>query len=146
MASTGNSGQDDETISAINVTPLVDVVLVLLIILMVTASYVADKDSIPMELPKAATGDNSTVPSTLSVSIDKDGRFYLDAQQLTLEQMRGRVRDAYNSDHETRAVIAADGRVSHSEVVKVIDLLRQEKVTKFAINVRPEDLVKKSSN
>jgi biopolymer transport protein ExbD len=146
MAGTGSSGQDDETISAINVTPLVDVVLVLLIILMVTSSYVADKDSIPMELPKAATGDNSTVPSTLSVSIDKDGRFYLDAQQLTLEQMRGRVREAYNKDHETRAVIAADGRVSHSEVVKVIDLLRQEKVTKFAINVRPEDLVKKSSN
>jgi biopolymer transport protein ExbD len=146
MASTGSSGQDDETISAINVTPLVDVVLVLLIILMVTASYVADKDSIPMELPKAATGDNSTVPSTLSVSIDKDGRFYLDAQQLTLEQMRGRVREAYSKDNETRAVIAADGRVSHSEVVKVIDLLRQEKVTKFAINVRPEDLAKKSSN
>ena len=146
MAGTGNSGGDDETISAINVTPLVDVVLVLLIILMVTASYVADKDSIPMELPKAATGDNSTVPSTLSVSIDKDGRFYLDAQEITLEQMRGRVREAYGKDHETRAVIAADGRVSHSEVVKVIDLLRQEKVTKFAINVRPEDLVKKSGN
>src|SRR5689334_22890118 len=108
MASTGSQGQDDETISAINVTPLVDVVLVLLIILMVTASYVADKDSIPMELPKAATGDSSTIPSTLSVSIDKDGRFYLDAQQLTLEQMRGRVREAWNKDHETRAVIAAD--------------------------------------
>jgi biopolymer transport protein ExbD len=146
MAATGNGGGDDETISAINVTPLVDVVLVLLIILMVTASYVADKDSIPMELPKAATGDNSAVPSTLSVSIDKDGRFYLDAQELTLEQMRGRVREAYGKDSETRAVIAADGRVSHSEVVKVIDLLRQEKVTKFAINVRPEDLAKKSDN
>ena len=143
MASTGNNG-DDEIIASINVTPLVDVVLVLLIILMVTASYVAEKDSIPMELPKAATGDNSTVPSTLSVSIDKDGRFYLDAQELTMEQMRSRVREAYNKDHETRAVIAADGRVSHSEVVKVIDLLRQEKVTKFAINVRPEDLAKSS--
>src|SRR5688572_1634604 len=144
MASTGNNGGDDEIIASINVTPLVDVVLVLLIILMVTASYAAEKDSIPMELPKAATGDNSTVPSTLSVSIDKDGRFYLDAQELSMEQMRSRVREAYNKDHETRAVIAADGRVSHSEVVKVIDLLRQEKVTKFAINVRPEDLAGKS--
>jgi biopolymer transport protein ExbD len=139
MAGTGNEG-GDETIAGINVTPLVDVVLVLLIILMVTAQYVAEKNSIPMELPKAATGDSNTTPSTLSVSIDKDGRFYLDAAQLTLEDMRGRVRDAYAKDHETRAVISADGRVSHSEVVKVIDLLRQEKVTKFAINVRPEDL------
>jgi biopolymer transport protein ExbD len=58
--------------------------------------------------------------------------------------MRTQVRAAYAKDHETRAVIAADGRVSHSEVVRVIDLLRQEKVTKFAINVRPEDLGKGS--
>ena len=142
MAGTGSGGESDETIAGINVTPLVDVVLVLLIILMVTAQYVAEKNSIPMELPKAATGDSSAVPSTLSVSIDKDGRFDLDAAELTLDDMRGRVRAAYAKDHETRAVISADGRVSHSEVVKVIDLLRQEKVTKFAINVRPEDLAK----
>lgn len=135
------SNNDDETISSINVTPLVDVVLVLLIILMVTAQYVADKDSIPMELPKGATGE-AGIPSTLSVSIDKEGRFYLDAQELRLEELRQRVRSAYQKDKETRAVIAADGRVSHSEVVKVIDLLRQEKITKFAINVRPEDLAK----
>lgn len=143
MAGSANNG-DDEIISAINVTPLVDVVLVLLIILMVTAQYAAEKDSIPMELPKGATGE-SAIPSTLSVSIDQEGRFYLDAQQLTLDQMRGRIQAAYVKDKETRAVIAADGRVSHSEVVKVIDLLRQEKITKFAINVRPEDL-KKSGN
>ena len=62
--------------------------LVLLIILMVTAQYAADKDSIPMELPQGASGDTRTVPSTLSVSIDKDGRFYLDAEELTFEQMR----------------------------------------------------------
>ena len=125
--------------SSINITPLVDVVLVLLIILMVTAQYAAEKDSIPMDLPKAQSGDTA-VPSTLSVSIDKEGRFFLNAQQLSLDQMRARVREAYNKDNDTRAVIAADGRVSHAEVVRVIDLLRQEKVTKFAINVRPEDL------
>ena len=88
---------------------------------------------------KAASGA-SAVASTLSVSIDKDGKFYLDAKELTLEQMRTNVRAAYAKDNDTRAVIAADGRVSHSHVVQVIDLLRQEKVTKFAINVRPEDL------
>lgn len=140
----GASDNDDEIISAINVTPLVDVVPVLLIILMVTAQYVAEKDSIPMELPKGATGE-SGIPSTLSVSIDQGGRFYLDAQELSIDQLRGRVSAAYKKDKETRAVIAADGRVPHSEVVKVIDLLRQEKITKFAINVRPEDL-KKSGN
>ena len=135
----GAGDNDEETISGINVTPLVDVVLVLLIILMVTAQYAAEKDAIPMDLPTAQSGDTA-VPSTLSVSIDKDGLFFLNAEQLTLEQMRERVRAAYTKDKDTRAVIAADGRVSHAQVVKMIDLLRQEKVTKFAINVRPEDL------
>ena len=57
----GGGNSDEEIISAINVTPLVDVVLVLLIILMVTAQYVAEKDSIPMELPKGATGESLSV-------------------------------------------------------------------------------------
>jgi biopolymer transport protein ExbD len=140
MAGGVNDSGDEDVISGINVTPLVDVVLVLLIILMVTAQYAAERDSIPMDLPKAQTGDNAVIPSTLSVSIDKDGQFFLNAEQLSLEQMRGRVREAYKKDNETRAVIAADGRVSHAQVIRVIDLLRQEKVTKFAINVRPEDL------
>jgi biopolymer transport protein ExbD len=139
MAGGASSGGDDETIAGINVTPLVDVVLVLLIILMVTAQYAAEKDSIPVDLPQAASGD-SAVPTTLSVSIDKEGRLYLDAKELSMEQMRTRVRDAHKQDPDARAVIAADGRVSHAQVVRVIDLLRQEKVTKFAINVRPEDL------
>jgi biopolymer transport protein ExbD len=137
----GSAGDNDEdVISGINVTPLVDVVLVLLIILMVTAQYAAEKDSIPMDLPTAQSGDTA-VPSTLSVSIDKEGNFFLNAEQLQLEQLRARVKAAYAKDKETRAVIAADGRVSHAQVVRIIDLLRQEKVTKFAINVRPEDLV-----
>jgi biopolymer transport protein ExbD len=134
-----SNDNDDDVISGINVTPLVDVVLVLLIILMVTAQYAAEKDTIPMDLPQAQSGDTA-VPSTLSVSIDKDGKFFLNAEQLDLEQLRARVRAAHGKDSDTRAVIAADGRVSHAEVVKIIDLLRQEKVTKFAINVRPEDL------
>ena len=135
----GASDNDDDVIAGINVTPLVDVVLVLLIILMVTAQYAAEKDTIPMDLPQAQSGDTA-VPSTLSVSIDKDGKFFLNAEPLELEQLRAKVRDAHAKDHDTRAVIAADGRVSHAQVVKIIDLLRQEKVTKFAINVRPEDL------
>ena len=67
---------NDEMITSINVTPLVDITLVLLIILMITASYVASK-AIPLDLPKGATAE--TTPVTLSVSIDKDGKTYLEA-------------------------------------------------------------------
>jgi biopolymer transport protein ExbD len=128
---------DDELITGINVTPLVDITLVLLVILMVTASYVASR-AIPMELPKGATGEST--PTTLSVSLDKDGKTYLDAVPIDEPALRARIRSAHAADPETRAVIAADGRVSHSHVVHVIDLLRREDVTKFAINVDPEEI------
>jgi biopolymer transport protein ExbD len=132
---------DDELITGINVTPLVDITLVLLVILMVTASYVASK-AIPLELPKGATAE--TTPMTLSVSIDKDGRTYLDAAPIDEPALRVRIRAARAADPETRAVIAADGRTTHAHVVHVIDLLRREDVTRFAINVDPEDLAPSS--
>jgi biopolymer transport protein ExbD len=131
---------DDELIIGINVTPLVDITLVLLVILMVTASYVASR-AIPVELPKGATGEGT--PTTLTVSIDKDGKTFLDAEAISDGDLRAKIKAAHDADPETRAVIAADGRTSHSHVIHVIDLLRRENVTKFAINVDPEELVVK---
>ncbi len=131
------SQDSDELITAINVTPLVDIVLVLLIILMVTANYIASK-TIPVDLPKSATGEST--PTTLSVSIDRTGKLYLDAVPVSEEQLRTQVRSAKKGDADARAVIAADGRIDHAAVVHVIDLLRQEEVTKFAINVQPEEV------
>ena len=137
MAGGARSGDDDELITDINVTPLVDVVLVLLIILMVTATAIVSK-TIPMELPQAATGEQT--PSTLAVSIDQAGQVFLDTIPVTAEELRTRVRAARETDEDLRAVIAADGRIAHAKVVQVIDILRQERVTKFAINVRPEEI------
>ncbi len=132
-----SASNDDEMITGINVTPLVDITLVLLVILMVTASYVVSK-AIPMELPRGATGE--ATPTTLSVSIDREGKTYLDATAIEEPALRQRIKAAHTVDPEVRAVIAADGRTSHANVVHVIDLLRREDVTKFAINIDPEEL------
>ena len=137
MAGTGKSGDDDETISAINVTPLVDIVLVLLIVLMVTSSYLVNK-SISVELPKAATGETTT--PTLSISIDVEGKLYVDGQNVTEAVMQQKIREGYAKDHDVKAIISADGRVMHKQVVSVIDLLRREKITKFAINTSPLEI------
>ena len=134
----GGASDDDDIISGINVTPLVDVVLVLLIILMVTASYIVSK-SIPMDLPQAAASEG-TPPRTITVSIDAQGQTFVDAEPVTNEELRRRVRAYRENNEEARAVIAADGSIPHSRVVQVIDLLRQERVTRFAISVSPEDL------
>ena len=83
MAGGTGGGGDDDLITSINVTPLVDVVLVLLIILMVTASYIVSH-SIPMELPQATPEDSTTpTPRTLAVSVDSEGHLYIDAQPIS---------------------------------------------------------------
>ena len=133
----GPAASDDDLITAINVTPLVDIVLVLLIIMMVTANYLVNK-SINVDLPKAATGE--ATQTSLSISVDQDGKFYLDGKEIAEDAMKRRFGAAYAANHEVRAIISADGRVQHKRVVRVIDLLRSEKVTKFAINTSPEQL------
>ena len=111
--------------------------LVLLIVLMVTSSYLVNK-SINVELPKAATGE--TTNPTLSISIDVGGKLYVDGQSTTEQALQQQIRAAYQADHEVKAIISADGRVMHSQVVTVIDLLRREKITKFAINTSPLEI------
>lgn len=135
MAST--TQQRGEAITGINVTPLVDVVLVLLIILMVTAGYIVSK-TIPVDLPKGLTGETTNL--TLAITVDKDGKTYVDAESVSEDLLRQRVRQAHARDPETRAVIAADGSTAHRKVIFVIDLLRQEGVSRFAINVQPEEV------
>jgi len=134
MAGGAKDSGDEEMITSINVTPLVDIVLVLLIVLMVTSSYLVNK-SINVELPKAATGETAT--PNLSISIDVENRLYLDGTIITQDELQKRIRAAYAADPEVKAIISADGRVQHMQVVTIIDTLRREKVTKFAINTSP---------
>ncbi len=141
MAGGARGGDDEGLITEINVTPLVDVVLVLLIILMVTATAIVRNEQIPVELPESQTADPARQePTTLPVSITHDGKIYLEAEEITLDQLRTRAAAAHARDAETRAILHADGRIPHATVVRVIDTLRQAQVTKFAINVRPSDL------
>ncbi len=130
-------GDEEPLITDINVTPLVDVVLVLLIILMVTATAIVSK-TIPMDLPKASTGE-PIAAKTLAVSIDARGRLYLDRTPVALPELRRRVREARRADPKVRALIAADGSVRHARVIEVMDLLRKEGVVRFAIHVKPDE-------
>jgi biopolymer transport protein ExbD len=124
-----------EPITGINVTPLVDVVLVLLVVLMVTATYLASR-SIPLDLPRATTGEVSAAP--LTVSLDLTGGLFLDGSPISEDQLRRRLVERRGPD--LRVVIAADGGVPHRRVIHILDLLRREKVSRFALNVSPLDL------
>src|SRR4051812_42824900 len=103
----------DEMISGINITPLVDVVLVLLVVLMVTSSYLVSR-GIPVDLPKGATGESTS--SVLAVSVTRDGALFLDGKPVADREFRASVQRAYATDHDLRAVIAADGGAAHRSV------------------------------
>lgn len=128
---------DDELITGINVTPLVDVVLVLLVVLMVTATYLVAR-TIPVDLPKAQTGEASQSP--LAVTLDAQGALYLDGDRVSRAELRARIAERRRREPDARAVIAADGSLAHRTVVSLVDLLRREGITRFAINVQPSDL------
>lgn len=133
----GTNDPRDETISGINVTPLVDVVLVLLVVLMVTATYISSK-GIPLELPRAESGQ--VVQAPLSISIDRAGQIYLDGVALDIDRLKEQLRALPGAKSALRVVIAADGSVEHRRVVQLIDVLRHEDITQFAINVDPGEI------
>jgi biopolymer transport protein TolR len=124
---------EDGMIAAINVTPLVDITLVLLIIFMVTATYVV-RASIQVDLPRAAAG-GETVGPTLAFALDREGTLFLDGAPATLDAAREAVRSAVARSPEARALISADRAVSHGRVIEVIDLVKREGLTRFAIDV-----------
>lgn len=131
MGASLSSGEGPVT--GINVTPFVDVVLVLLVALMVTASDLAAQ-AIGVELPRATTGTEAP-PRALAITIEATGRMLVDGSPVGDGDLRRLVREAHDEDPNVRAVVAADGKVSHARVVHVVDLLRRERVTRFALEV-----------
>lgn len=133
MAGMAPSGGDDDLIAAINVTPFVDVVLVLLIILMVTSTAIV-KASLKVELPKAASA-GASVESTLNVVVLADGKLMLDGAEIDEATLAATVRKERKANDKVQAVIAADKRVPYGEVVHVIDVVKTNGVTSFALNI-----------
>jgi biopolymer transport protein ExbD len=126
----------DDGIVGINVTPLVDVVLVLLIIFMVTAKLIVSKQ-LPLDLPKAASG--SEVQTVFSVVLLQDNSIQVDSKTIpnddALTPLARAAREKTGPD--LRAVIKADSSVTHGRVIHVLDLLKQANISRIAFGVSP---------
>ena len=132
----GSSRSSNGAITGINVTPLVDITLVLLIIFMVTAKLVVRRDAMTLDLPKAATG--AQVQEIFSVAILAHGSLRLDGQAISDLALRDRASAALAANKELRAVIQAEGAVPHRTVMHILDLLRQAGVAKVGFGVVKE--------
>lgn len=130
---------DDDGINEINVTPLVDVMLVLLVIFLVASIYIV-KDAIEVDLPKAASA-GETLDTTLAIVIDREGRLYLNGRPTPDDLVGQACKQASEKDANAQAMIAADQNVKHGDVIRVIDLVRSNGLTRFAINVKQTDIL-----
>jgi biopolymer transport protein TolR len=128
-------GEADEAITDINITPFVDIILVVLIIFMVTATYIVTP-SIKVNLPDAATGDEGQ-ESSLGLTLLSDGTLYLNGEIVTEARLREVIRSERARDKEVVCLVAADRDTRHGEVVHLLDVVRQEGVARFAINIEP---------
>lgn len=131
---------EEDEITGINVTPLVDVMLVLLIIFMVTTTYIVNK-SINVTLPKATTGEEGATGKNLAFVLDKDATLFLDGKQITLADLAviiGQIRKDLSDQKQLQALITADTATPHGAVVQLIDAVRKNGINDFAINVEVE--------
>lgn len=128
-----DGGNDNEAIADINVVPLVDIILVVLIIFMVTAPMFM-KPTINVNLPKAASGDQ-TAPSKLNIALTADGRINLNGSFVNEEDVKVKATDEVTKNAEVQAIISADKDVPHGKVVGVLDIVKGSGVKKFAISI-----------
>lgn len=129
----GNYNQGDETIADINVVPLVDIILVVLIIFMVTAPMIM-KPSIKVNLPQAASGEQTT-QTQLNVTIAANGNLSLNGKASDSAQITAEATKALAENPDIQAVIAADRDVPHGTVVQILDLIKTVGIKKFAISI-----------
>jgi biopolymer transport protein ExbD len=141
MAGAAPSFGDDEgggMIADINVTPLVDITLVLLIIMMVAAPIIANNPSIKVELPKAANADE-TQKTTLSLTLAKraggqpGSDLYLNGDKVDEAAAKSRIADLVGKNKDIQAVIAGDKGIPYGDVMHIVDLVKSLGVTKFAM-------------
>ena len=131
----GGQDSSDDAITGINVTPLVDITLVLLIIFMVTAKIIVSQ-SVPLDLPKASSGVEVQV--VFSVVLAADGSTQVDSRPVPNDDaIFPLAREAHGKNAELRAVIKADSAVPHGRVIHVLDILKQAGVSKIAFGVTP---------
>lgn len=128
-----NNDNDNEVISSINVVPLVDIILVVLIIFMVTAPMFM-KPTINVNLPKAASGEQ-TAPSKLNVALTADGRINLNGKFVNEEEVKVKALEEAAKNADVQAIISADKDVPHGKVVGLLDIVKSAGVKKFAISI-----------
>ena len=136
MAASTSGGDDDGSIAAINVTPMVDLTLVLLIIFMVAAPLLSSASSIKVNLPKAATAETQpSSPLALTLAREPAGpRLYANGKPTDEAGVRRLVPQLLAKDHDLQAIVSADEGIDYGRVMHLVDVVKSLGVAKFALS------------
>ena len=132
-AAPNGNGEDEGLLASINIIPFVDIVLVLLIIFMLTSIAIV-RASMVVNLPKAATG-GARVESTVNIVCNKDGSLMLNGARSNVDEIGKFVKRESGTNPKLQAVITADKGVEYGHVVDLIDLVKRNGVSAFALDV-----------
>ena len=142
----GDNYHDDDMqglFAEINITPLTDVVFVLLIICMVTTSAMVDaarEGRLDITLPAASSGSRGgEEQKSMVVGIAADGRVYIDGTILREDELQAVLQKTYQTDPKTVMLVEADGDLPHKKVVMVIDMIRKAGFTSVGIQTENKD-------
>jgi len=127
--------QGDPPMSEINVTPLVDVMLVLVVIFIITAPLLAS--SIRLDLPKAEGTQPGDAPKFLIVVVDKAGQVFLNDKPVSPEQFSGQLASAAKANPETEIQLRADQGVPYGKVVEVMGLVHKAGLSRIGFVAEP---------
>lgn len=127
----GNIQNSDESISEINIVPLVDIILVVLIIFMVTVPAVVS-NKIDLNLPEAATGEPQEAKS-FNVIISIDGRVLINNQEVSEAELQNLASEEINKNADVQAVVTADEGIDYGLVVKTLDVIKSVGIKNLAI-------------
>jgi biopolymer transport protein ExbD len=122
---------DDGTVTGINVTPMVDIMLVLLIVFMVTANFVSEQ-GLKINIPKTQETETSTTVS-LSVAVNDKGELLFKSAKTDAEGLKASLIREVGVNPNTRVTLAADSRLSYQQVMNVLDIIKQAGITKVAL-------------
>ena len=121
--------------SEINMTPLIDVMLVLLVIFIITAPLMTT--SLKLDLPKTEAGTPTEEPRFVAIAIDAQGQRFFGDQPVTSEDLAHRVREAGQRTPPPDVQLRADRKVPYGEVAELIALLQQAGLTRIGFVIEP---------
>jgi biopolymer transport protein ExbD len=122
----------------IEIIPMIDTIFFLLVFFMISTLSMTHFKGMPVNLPKAASGQQAPAESA-AITIDKDGKLFLDQQAIDKAALGEALRQQLAKNAEMLVVINADDGVQHGEVVEVMDIARGANVAKMAIAVKPKE-------